>query len=357
MIDTFKALDTRSRMLVILAAVTAVMTVLAFFSVEAETERRAPEIVRAPLFPDLSAVLPTAARLEITTRDAAIRIEVNETGDWVLPDKDGFPARLAPVRRVLEGLRSLETVALKTANPDWHEALSLRAPQDGGDGTLVRLTTADGAVLAELLVGSEDQAGTIAGQTRVHVRRPGEDQTWLASGSLAVETDMGGWLRAPDLAMPREAVKTAVIAPGEGRTYRLERADEAAPSFTIAGLAPDQAPTSTYAVNAAAGVLGDLTIDDVRPRGDLTVPDTAPAVVLEGFDGVTVTARLIRAADGDWLIADASGAEDQAVRIEEINELASRFAFKVPPYTANQFAKPLADLVTSQGDSAAGTAP
>ncbi len=373
MIAALDRYDTASRRLILLAGATLLMVGLALFAVTSTVERQRGAFDPQPFFLDLGDALTRAAKLEIISKDGAVRVEQDETGAWVLPEKENFPARIEPLRETFEGLRGLVKLAPKTANPDYHEALELGAPAEGGDAVRVRLLDADGVALADVLMGKPDETSVVGSQERRHARAPGEDQAWLVAGSVALETDLRDWLQSDAVTVPRERVRAVTVTPVEGQAYSVTRDSADQQDFTLAPLPAGRELAGAYLLNSVAGGLANLPVEDVQPRTQFdaqAVP--VQTAVFQTFDGLTVTARLRSDDAGAWLTLDAQavpvafappepapGSEAQpaadlpapqivastAREAEKINRLTSRFAFRVPTYTASQMVKPLEEML------------
>src|SRR5579863_132661 len=147
------------------------------------------EVARGTLmFPDLTAKLADAARVEITHQGTTITLarKGNKTeSPWGLLQRDMYPVQVPKLRGMLTALTELRLVEPRTSDPTLYNRLGLEdADQKESSADLLRVFDASDHVIAALLVGHRRvrTAGNVPDE--VFVRRPGRAQTWLAEGSL-----------------------------------------------------------------------------------------------------------------------------------------------------------------------------
>ncbi|MGF1454193.1 MAG: DUF4340 domain-containing protein [Alphaproteobacteria bacterium] len=408
--------DRRTRRVILLAGAAGLAVLGAVATLGSTTEREAPAFERRAFFPDLTGQLRSVAKVEIVSVDGTVTIERDGDGVWIVPEKDGYPADIRPLREVFEGLRSLDILAPKTANAGWHSHLDLKAPERDGKAVKLRLTDAEGGEIAALLVGKEDETGEVSGRDRFHARRPGENQTWLVTGRVARDTDPASWLDTRLVEVDREAVRSVEVTPAEGPAYRASRADRRTPDYTLDAIPEGRETRSPFIINGVAGAIAGLTFEDVMARDDLTTdgaaePDPVATAIYRTFDGLVVEVTQFEegAEEGSdapaerWVTlaaraeppappaepdaADAQGEDETAASTDDpapegddpaapekapqtgvisaevgalvnrINRLAEGRVFRLASYTAEQMAKPLDELLTPTDTVGEGTEP
>ena len=158
-------------------------------------------------FPGLAQRLQAAARIEAKRHDGTL--EVARRGEtWVLPAKGGYPVRQEKVRELLTGLTELRLTEPRTANPELLGRLGLDDPgREGSTATLLRVLDAQGGVIAELVIGRRRVRTQGNVPESAYVRRPNENQAWLAEGRIPVDSDPQLWLDRDIANLPRERVR------------------------------------------------------------------------------------------------------------------------------------------------------
>src|SRR6185295_1153316 len=126
-------------------------------------------------------------------------------------------------RSVAVGMAELTTLEPKTANPDMLNFVGLAAPDKGGNGVEVVLNDAMGKPMGDIVVGQPQGAADELGRTGVYVRRPNENQTWLARGTLTPKPNAADWLDKNVINIARDRIKGASVTPASGPAYNLAR--------------------------------------------------------------------------------------------------------------------------------------
>ena len=144
-------------------------------------------------FPGLAPKLGTAARVAITSKGQTLVIA--RAGDlWGLADHATYRVQQDKLRELLTGLTELRLTEARTSDPSLLERLGVGDPASPtSTATLVRVLDGHEQVLAELIVGHRRVRSQGNLPETIYVRRPGEDQAWLAEGRLPVDTDPQLW--------------------------------------------------------------------------------------------------------------------------------------------------------------------
>lgn len=361
-------MDRETRMLAILAVATLVFVIAAAFALTSSARVVETAFEPEPFFPELAQKLGTVREITIETKDRSLRVARNEQGQWVLPEKDGYPVRTAPLRETLLGLGELTKVQPATANAEWHKELRLKAPDEEGGATRITLKREDGGELVSLLVGEEADLPDISGLDSYYVRLPGEMQSWLARGTLSLRLDPAAWIVTDIVPVPAEKIRSATVTPPEGAAYTVAREDEKAESFSLKTMPPGKELRGPRAADGLAQAIAGLKIQDARLASDFNF-ENAPSVRYRTFDGLEITVRTLELGEEDiWASikarydgqpgGDAAKSFDSSSLAADINKRVAGWAFKLPVYAGRQMRLPLSDLVkdTEPAEGTAGEA-
>jgi hypothetical protein len=296
------------------------------------------------LFPELGGALEKAERIEIA--HAGKRFAILRKGDvWTLPSRGFYPVEAAKVHAMLAGLAELRVLGRRTADPAEFAALGVDDPnKSAATGTLVAVSDAAGHVLASLIVGHQNYATSGEETETLYVRRPDEDQSWLAQGKLSVDAEPDLWIdhsianidhtKIVHVAITRGA-ETLVLAPKDGKLALLDPAQHAA-------LEP-------YKLDSVWRALEYLSFSSVRAGPALPGKPLASALfTLVG--GTTIRVTLAREGKDLWARFAASGTDAEA------KALAQKFgdwSYRLGDWRESALAPTLDDLLAKEPPAAA----
>jgi hypothetical protein len=336
----------------LLAGATLALVLITLWAVRESGERTGYVAHQEKLFPQLPAQAGVARRIEIHSAGRTVTLR-GAGGDWAVVEKHDFPADPAKVRALLEGLAELTLVEPRTADPARHAALDLDPPDaPSARGVLVRVLGEGDAELAAVVLG---KARVSAGQgpREMFVRRPNENQTWLASGAVDVLRTPPLWLRAEAFDLPQARVREVRIQHPGAAPLALVRA-KADEAFRLEAPLPKGRTPRASTVNAAAYGLQHLPLQDVYQPDEVTADwSQATAVDFVTFDGLVVTARVVTMNGTPYLRLSAALADDAteqqresgAGEAERINHDCDGWVYVVPPHTVVTFTPKLDDLL------------
>ena len=250
------------------------------------------------MFPDLAPRLQQATKVEVEHQGQQMVIEKREVDGqvrWGLATRGGYPVREMKLRGMLTALTELRLVDQRTSDPKQFATLGVEDPSGPtSNSDLLRVLDASGKPIAALIVGHRRvrTGGNVPDE--VYVRRPGDNQSWLAEGSLEVDADPQLWLDRDIMNIDHSRIAKVVVTRG-GATLEFARADDKL-ALTVPA---DHPKLDDYKLQDVSRALELLTFDDVHP--DDVHPDVAQpsgqigTSVFSTSDGLTVTASVYTA--------------------------------------------------------------
>ncbi len=276
----------------ILLAVTALAVAAALFL--AQDNRDGIPARGQPVFPELKERINQVSEIEVVTASSAVTIARH--GDvWVVKEKHDYRAAMDKVRSVVIGLAELAVLEPKTKNPEHHAKLGLRdVTAEGSQATQVTLKDGEGAALASVLIGNRNASRADSSRDEIYLRQADEPQTWLAIGRVRPEEAPIGWIDRQILDIDTQRVRQVRVTHPDGHTVLLRKAKPADLDFKLLGVPTKAKIRSQFSVNNIADTMAHLTLDDVQPRGNATLPKKGRLTVqLETFDGLRVTLTMV----------------------------------------------------------------
>ncbi len=247
---------------------------------------------------------------QITVKRAPMEFTIRKDGEtWKVTEKAGYPAKLEAVRNALVGLSQLKFEEPKTTRPDQYAKLGvddpIAPPGDAADkavpqSVLVTLKDGAGKELGSIILGNPKYGGqgVLGSNTAqgVYIRKPGDSQSWLASGTVELPHEPNGWLETKFADIKKERVKSVVVtqnAAAGGTVVAVERERQADP-FVVKDIPAGRELKDPGVGETIAATLTALSFQDVAgatgtdPAGVDVKP--GPTIVLRTFDGLVVTA-------------------------------------------------------------------
>jgi Domain of unknown function (DUF4340) len=335
--------DKRRRNLMMLSGLTTAFVVLAVASVFIQASQLARKFDPRAFFPGLPSAVNQLGELVIQTKTATLHIK--KTGeDWVIAEKGNFPASQAQMRAVAVGIADLQAMEPKTARADWLTYIGLGAPPDG-DATRVTLSDAGGKTIADLLVGRREGQPDELGRSTLYVRKPDENQSWLARGYLDIKPDVTDWLDKSLVVIARDRVKGAIVTPKEGPSYTLSRENKDQQDFKLLDMPRGRELSFEGSPDGVAGAIVGFVFDDVA-KADQFNFDRVPQQVSQTFDGLNLTVKIATKDGKNWASVTAAGTDDMTrEEATKINARVSGWAFQIPESKVTQFVSPRETLL------------
>jgi hypothetical protein len=354
---------------IVLAVATAVFVVGAAIGVVAKYGTDATTRDEALMFPDLVDRLDEVAIVTVRHKKGDFTLERSE-GTWVMAEKNGFPVPADKVRKIIVQLAGLRLLEAKTRKPERFARLQVEDVEaDGAKSKIVILKDGADATLAEVIVGRYrfDLGGD--GKEGAYVRRPGNNQAWLARGNLQVSHDITAWLRRDIVDVPAKRVREAMVTAPGGGTLSVFKEAPSDTSFQTGDVPADakpgkQAPTM---LNDIGGALSLLDLSDVAPVSQFEFDDDgAYKVEFHTFDGLIVRAALVEREKETWARFEAAAdptvavlkegddakglksAEDVAKEVAAINARVAAWAYRLSDYKAKVLKTQVAGLIEDE---------
>lgn len=210
----------------------------------------------APLLGSATAADVTALVIQ-EKAGAAIEL-AQQSGVWVLPASDNYPASPEKISAFVEKLIGLKTDPLVTRTAGSHKRLQVAADDYVRK---VDLKFADGSTKT-LYLGSASGGAT-------HVRLASEDAVYLARGLNSFEAGTGAaaWINPAYMSVPQENILSATLENAQGK---FEFTKDAQNQWMLKGLTANQKFNPDSAVTLLAR-LGSISM--VKPLGKTAKPE------------------------------------------------------------------------------------
>ena len=349
-----------------LAVVTAVVTAAAITGAYSHYSVGGAVRTETPAFPGLVDKLDEVTQVTIQAHDKTFILKRDRKG-WVMADKGGYVARGKKVNKTLVQLSQLRLTEEKTRKPDLFPRLQVEdVTADKAKSKVVTLKSTSDATLATMIVGKRKMVANIGDS--IYLRRPGENQAWLARGSLVVSEDTTDWLVRDIVDIPTKTVKNIIAIQADGSQLSVTRIGDMGSDLAVDNL-PEGVKLgkeAKSAMNSMASALSVLDLDDVAPAGgfDFTGKDVIKAKV-RTFAGVIIDVAMVKKDDKAWVTFTASAApgaptpapvkggnapKSASQEAAAINARVTGWAYQIPSYKAEGFEQKLADVLEKKDE-------
>jgi hypothetical protein len=334
-----------------LLAVTAAALVVAVLVSAGGKTPNADPLVGAKVMAELGPKLGDVARVTLVHGDARTTL-VRQGAGWVVEERGNYPVDAGKLRQTLLGLAEMSYVEPKTRKAELYPRLEVEdAGQTDAKSTLITASDEKGDILGEIIAGKRriDQlGGNVDG---VYVRKPGDAQSWLARGTLDVAGDTASWLDHGIVDLPREKIKEVVLTAPDGSKLDIAHDGPEAP-LALKDAPANAKPKSETALVEPTTALASLTLADVRPVGELPLPEKDVShAEFTTFDGLVVKVALFDKDGKSWARLEASGTGDAEKQAALLNAKLSPWVFAIQEYKAKSLRTKLADVTEAQKSS------
>ena len=221
-------------------------------------------------------------------------IEKRPDGAWGVASMHDYPVQETKLRGVLTGLTELRLTEPRTTDPAQFSRLGVDDPNGAGStADLLRVVDAAGKPILAVIVGHRRVRSQANVPEEVYVRRPDENQSWLAEGSLQVDADPSLWLDRDIMNIGHDRIASVVgrrqgagVRPG-GRQVHPDRSRRSIRSWK----------TTRWTMSAARWRL--LTFQEVKADADAPGTEAGHAVFTTD-DGLAVTVTVFHADKDVW---------------------------------------------------------
>ena len=303
------------------------------------TAQQTPVNVGQLMFPGLTPSLQGASYISILHAGKTLVLERH--GDvWGVKDRGDYPVQRSKVHALLAELTELRLEEQRTSDPKDLSQLGLEDPNGAtASSTLIRVLDTKVQPIVELVIGHKRVRTGGDMPEEVYVRRPSENQSWLAQGSIEDDTDVQSWFDRSIVNIPQTQIKTIDVTRGD--QHMMFAADTGGDAGKLAMTAPPDHPKlDDDKLGDMSRGLEFLDFTDVKPLHDM--PGTAVGQsVFTTDDGKIVTVALNKAGDAIWAHFTVSGTAKDAATL---NAKLADWAYEIGSYKEHALVPAMSDL-------------
>ena len=228
---------------------------------------------------------------------------------------------------------------------------------DDSESAYVRMTNSQGKVLAESIIGRPSARfidGAVSGN---YIREPGSNNVWLVSGIASVQTRLVPWLHGNIVSLSAEKIKRVVLSGPDGKITLVRESPkkEEAPQIN-----PKETQLDGEKVGSIKRAMADINLEDVKPKKDFILSPNARVAKFLTFSGISITAKLQKSEEQNWVIFSAEYEKDKShtkevedsslKKVEEINMRVKDWVYWIPSKEFEILTYKLKDIIKETKD-------
>lgn len=257
-----------------------------------------------------------------------------EQDQWVVQERDNYPADIQVLRKELRKLAEARTLEAKTAQVALYPQLGVQSVDQAEDTTLRLTAQAGDTEVLDIIIGKPGASGS-------YVRLLDNPQAWLIDQRISLPRVIVGWLDTQLVSVPRADVQRVAVNPTQGPNYAIVRHDPEQTAFSLEPNSDDGQALNVANVNRLGAALSSLRIQDVV--SDVADDLAWSQATLTTFDGLVLKLEVAKSSDNERylrIVADVREGADESARqqAEAINAKSRGRTFLGPQYSVDALA-------------------
>jgi hypothetical protein len=300
------------------------------------------------MLPALKADENKIAAIEINQGGKIVKV-ADKNGKWVIASQEDYPASTDSVRKLLLEASDAQLVERKTAKKDKLGLLGLSDPKvNGASSRLIRFLDDKDRPIAEIVVGNKKADAFGTNKNGSYVRKPNEDQAWLANRAIDATAELHDWVKTRVVDIPTDSIKTATIEVAGQSAYDIER-DSDGKSFRLTQM---PAGKKLKYVNTVDEIIESASYVDFKNVRKAKASDTlkdAGKATFTTDKGLKVELDLKSDDKQAWVTVKPSGDGDAKKDADARSALVKGWEFEIPVAKVSGLLKKQADLLEDAG--------
>lgn len=253
-----------------------------------------PDPSAGKLFPNLSARVNDAARVEILKGGQQTVLVKGGEGAWSVESKGGYPAEFESVKALIVGLSKSEIIEEKTSNAESYTRIGVEDPKPAAPtgqpalatpetmgSTQVTVKDSGGEALASVILGNAPAASGLSAEQARFARRTGEKASYLVKPAPAAEPGVMSWVNREVMKLDGVRIQSVRVHSAKPLEIALPVDTNGDQPSTLAAPALPQDVLIERGAPTAQDGLGKLEFKNMPPGRELKTP---------GQDGQIATA-------------------------------------------------------------------
>ena len=294
------------------------------------------------MFPDLAPKLRDVVKIEVEHQGTPTVIALNN-GQWGLADRGGYRVQETKLRGMLTGLTELRLVEARTTDPAQFSRLGVEdASTKESNSNLLRLLDGSGKPIVAVIVGHRRVRTQGNVPEQVYVRRPGDNQAWLAEGALQADADPQLWFDRDVMNIGHDRIAKVSATRGDTTLEFAQDGDK----LTLTAPA-DHPKLDEYRLEDVGRALELLTFQDVKPGKDAT-GDEAGHAVFTTTDGMKISVVVQHGEKDLWVRFSVTGEDKAKAEADKLAARVNGWAYQIGSWKEKALVPAMDDLKAAE---------
>ncbi len=314
---------------ILLALIATGLLALAFMNRTTDTASDAGKV----FLPALKTNLDSVSEVTLTDTTDSVTLQRQGSGDnvkWVVTNRDGYPANVPNIRKLLRNLADATLVERKTDNPELYNRLGVAAIDQASEGDSNRRVQikAGEKTIADIIIGNRSDRGS-------YMRKTAAKESWLVNRDFLPGTSATDWLDDKLIAISSEQLQKVEVQPETGPAYEIGRGANG--EFTLSPTPPGR-EASPSGLARSASAIRSLQLVDVAKDENQPTEGWAESRWYS-IDGLVVSIKTRKEADTTVARVVASvtpeAGDDAKAAADELNAKVQGRLIRIPEHLSN----------------------
>ena len=287
---------------------------------------------------------------EIIVKDSKKVLTIKRDGNsWVMADRQNYLASSEVISDLMLGLSELRLREGKTRKPERYGRLQVEDPKGNKAKSILLTVNGKNGELAQLIVGKINNE--VAGSSNVgrYIRRPGEVQSWLASGRLDIPLEVNKWVKPEFLDIASSRIENVTVNHPDGSKMIVGRVGKK--KFEIKNMPNNMVVEYQSDIDNMGDGLDKLELEDVKAVGNINFSkDKTINTRISTNDGMVINVKMVDINNGNfWAVFEAVAGPTASALIKKeaasINSRVANWVYELPAHKYRYMSRRHSDVL------------
>lgn len=340
-------MNTKSLVVLVVLLVAGAMS---YFYSNIERQINSADSIGSAILPGLFEALNDVDSFSVIgAGDKVIATMQRQQDQWVLAERNNYPADLSKIRNVVLALAEAKIIEEKTSNQSLYAKLGVE-DVTANEAAGVKVIVTYGEKKQQLVVG---KPGPQINKTR-YVRRADEKTSWLVDRKIDLNYEVPHWLQKDILSVEPAEMSAITLKLHDGETLEIfnhKHGEEDV--FAVLNLTDPNAQVIEAEVHQITNALSSFQLLDVENRASFEGGEPTYTIKFELKTGVNLELIAYEVEKDHFMAINPSvSSSEQSLQdyVTDLKKITHDWVFKIPNVTYDSMLKREADILAITED-------